>query len=1481
MNPRRLIRSLTAIWLAMVLAGQAAADIAQTPLFLVTAAAPRVMLAMSVDHQLFKKAYPDYNDLDGDGVVDITYNNNFNYDGYFASDRCYQYASGMFQPKGTTATHYCGTGEWSGNFLNWATMTRLDILRKVLYGGLRSTDSTTSTVLERAHLPSDVHAFAKVYSGTDLSKLTPYSYSEITLCNVTATLTGESQTSADPPQLRVAKGAYSLWASDERNQCLWDGEDVANTSKNPGTSANAVSSGTTNGLNVRVSVCEAGKEEANCRTYGSKTKPAGILQEYGEDGSVDFGLVSGSYGRNHEGGVLRRALGAMANSAVASENEIDGSTGIFDGSVSGIVHTLNNLRINRWNNVPGKVYNDCNTFGITQSQFLAASIGGIKHCSSWGNPVAELYLEALRYLAGESAPQYTFSGYSYETDGKQMDLPVLTSWSDPVPSSEWCAPLNVLLISSSDNSFDTDDLTGVPAELGSVADAVDAIGTTEAISGSVFAGQTTSSNGNDICDAKPFGKLSDVRGVCPTAPALEGGYHVAGLAYKAHTTDFRSDLSNTQQVNTYVVGLSKELPELVFNTGKGSVTVVPLCGANTTGSATLTASGWTPCTLADVMVRETATDGAGNLTYIRFLGVWEDSLWGNDYDHDGMSQIAVCVGPTACAAHDDDADGRTDEKYGASSTVATGQVRVTARVLGADAGNALRFGYSVSGTTADKVYNDIYRRGGKNGSVLDPKTLVPNAIRPDGYTSSEWYGPSVKVFSQGASTASLLPNPLIYAAKYGGFTDSNDNGIPDLKSEWDGDLDGLPDNYFFANNPGKLGAKLAEFLGTINTNASSASVVANAAVLDTDTRIYQAQFNSKGWFGHVYSYDISSGVVPSTYEWDAATKITAQNPSTGRNIITWRKAITAGPSSSQVTASGSGVPFRWAADQTYLNDNQKALINADGLGAKRIDWVRGAAVAGFRTRLEELSDGTKVRNVLGDIVHSTPALVGQPNYDYPDSIEPNAPYSTFKASFATTPRDTMLYVGGNDGMLHAIDATPGTTGPGGTEKLAYVPSAVLANLPNLSSPSYTHQYFVDGPPTVADAYFGTSWHTVLVAGLRGGGKGIYALDVTDPSKFSETNASSLVLWELDDTDLSGLGYTFSQPAVFKEQGSDEWVAAFGNGFGGSGAKLYIVKLSTGTLLETITLDSTAGNGLATIAPVDTDNDGLVDLIYAGDLKGSVWRVPATNTGFKKTSYSLLYAAKDPSGGAQAITTALEVGVHPFSTTGRMVFFGTGTYYQSTDNTPGSQTQTMYGIWDKDDGVTVTSVTTRNSSVLQKQEVLVTKTLSGTEVRAVSDNSLDWSTQHGWYLDLPTTGERMVSEMALRAGRLIFVTTIPSSSSCSAGGDSWLMEVNAATGGRLNINVLDINGDGTFGVGDMVDVTTTDSTGKTVTTKTPVTGRKFDAITQSPSIIRAGTGSTQNKGNVEYKFLSSSDGTIKRVVEQSAYPFGRTSWLQIK
>ena len=202
------------------LAAETMADFTAKPIVSADSAVPMVMIAASNDHQNFFKAYNDYADLDRDGEIETTYEHSFDYYGYFDSYRCYSHSGGsgaIFEPDASkTADKYCGGSSWSGNFLNWATMTRIDTVRKILFGGLRSTDTSSTTVLERSYLPGDAHSFAKYYqeaSSGEMAKLTPWSDPEITICNTTYAADGDSEDRTEPPLLRVASGgAHALVA---------------------------------------------------------------------------------------------------------------------------------------------------------------------------------------------------------------------------------------------------------------------------------------------------------------------------------------------------------------------------------------------------------------------------------------------------------------------------------------------------------------------------------------------------------------------------------------------------------------------------------------------------------------------------------------------------------------------------------------------------------------------------------------------------------------------------------------------------------------------------------------------------------------------------------------------------------------------------------------------------------------------------------------------------------------------------------------------------------------------------------------------------------------------------------------------------------------------------------------------------------------------------------------------------------------------
>ena len=325
-----------------------------------------------------------------------------------------------------------------------------------------------------------------------------------------------------------------------------------------------------------------------------------------------------------------------------------------------------------------------------------------------------------------------------------------------------------------------------------------------------------------------------------------------------------------------------------------------------------------------------------------------------------------------------------------------------------------------------------------------------------------------------------------------------------------------------------------------------------------------------------------------------------------------------------------------------------------------------------------------------------------------------------------------------------------------------MPSSVYPQLQSLSSKTYAHQYFVDGSPTAADVFYGSQWHTVLVGGLNGGGQGIYALDVTYPaaatgvtnvsgwSTFSETNAASLVLWEFTDRDMNStsstntnfdadLGYTYSQPAIGK-MANGKWAAIFGNGYNNTNADgaasttgnavLYVVDVQTGQLIKKFDTkkgmasspNTTTPNGLASPAIVDVDGDEIIDYIYAGDLQGNMWKFDVTNTNpsqwdsaYKSGSNPVPLFTALMGSTPQPITERPEVGEHPEG--GYLVYFGTGKYIETGDNSgTGQTTQTFYGIWDNG-----AAVGNSRSPLLQQQ--ILAEVSSNSELWRLTSNNL--------------------------------------------------------------------------------------------------------------------------------------------------------------
>jgi len=612
---------------------------------------------------------------------------------------------------------------------------------------------------------------------------------------------------------------------------------------------------------------------------------------------------------------------------------------------------------------------------------------------------------------------------------------------------------------------------------------------------------------------------------------------------------------------------------------------------------------------------------------------------------------------------------------------------------------------------------------------------------------------------------------------------------------------------FNAASASDLQTKLKSALLGIQGSIGVASAVTfNTATLETNSAVYLAFFNSANWSGDLLSFELSSdGSVNLSPSWSAADILDSGSPV---NYDTRRI----------ITHNGSdGVSFRWASLTSDQQDDLNAAPVGGGSGEDALNFIRGE-------RSNEGPGQYRVRgSILGDMVNAAPVFVGTPSLNWPASgffpTAVNERYSDFRYDLLLTPRTEVVYVGANDGMLHGFKASTGE------ELLAYIPGFTYSDSTNeglhyLADPLYSHQYYVDLAPTVSDVYINTgsgdAWHSILIGGGRAGGRGLFALDVTNPANFSEANAANIALWEFTHADL---GYTYSKPTVVM-MNNGKWAAVFGNGYNDTGtgeAKLFILFIEEGIdgnwaasdykIISTGVGSTTTPNGLATPAVVDTDGNGTADRAYAGDLEGNMWAFDLSGATVASwvvaTNSARLFIAKDSSGNSQPITQKPSVAFHIDPPGGShdpnlMVFFGTGKYLESDDLTSTS-TQTFYGIWD--DG---TPSIDRSDLIGQTLTVASDVDSNGNALRLITDNTVNYSNKNGWYIDLPASGERSVVNSQTRGSLVFFNTWIPSSSPCSSGGTGFLMSVEQLNGGEPDSPAFDVNGISGVNEYDIVD-----------------------------------------------------------------------------
>lgn len=540
-----------------------------------------------------------------------------------------------------------------------------------------------------------------------------------------------------------------------------------------------------------------------------------------------------------------------------------------------------------------------------------------------------------------------------------------------------------------------------------------------------------------------------------------------------------------------------------------------------------------------------------------------------------------------------------------------------------------------------------------------------------------------------------------------------------------------------ASNPSEFTAGLREALSAIQQRTSSYSNVAtNSVSLDSDTMTFSASYVAGTWTGAVNARRVSRSGVSDTIAWVSTI------PS-----LSSRKVFT--------TTGTVGATFPTSTQET-------ALARGGGRANFAVSGEDNAKYIKGETRLEERRGSSNLRNrvasVLGDIVGSSPAYVKDTN---------------------------TLYVGANDGMLHAFDAATGQ------ELFAYVPGLIannsgkISDLATLSRGDYFHKWFVDGPTVVSSKAL-TSNRNILVGALGKGGRGLFALDVTNPAT---ATAANLFKWELAETSGRNMGLVMGRPVLGSL--NDTAVAVVGNGLNSQRdrAVLLVINAETGAVIREI--DTGAGsssqpNGLSAPVGVFGADGKTLRYVYAGDMLGNVWKFDLTSS---TSTATRIFTARNSTGGVQPISGSLTVAVDP-RTRKRWIFFGTGRFLTVEDADASATTvQSMYGIIEDD------AAPTRND--LTRRTVAVTgATSDGYSVRAFEAKAPLPDGSRGWYIDLPESGERIVQDAQRVSNILVTASMIPTGDACEASGTGYINALDAFTGTSAGSSFFDLDGDGT-------------------------------------------------------------------------------------
>jgi len=1407
-----------------------AADFASIPPFITDSADPFVMINLSVELTQQAEAYTDGPQVYGSTAcpgraagVGICYTNAEQYLGYFDSEKCYKYinsaggdfsvtstayqTAGAFQtalgpnlttnqttdyfkPIGAATNRQCSGNQFSGNFMNWATMTALDEFRSAMVGGARIVDTAganAQTLLTRTHRTSwsfvnkSISTTAVSGFSTNASSVTPFVNGAIAAGN---TFVGDTLT------------VVNDWNGNNGNRVRFLNEAGAIIAE----------------FSVVVEVCDSSVGiEANCAAYtdGTNTwyKPEGVMQNNSLNMRFALTSYSAQSGNTRNGGVLRanaKYIAALMPSAtggvVSNPNAETNASGqhVFDPDCMLSEH-ITGCSLTSTSNGTGGVQNSgiinyINSFGLN----------GYK-----GNdPVAELYYEGLRYFMGLSPTSEYFNASGTLpalTDAQKDNFPVITTWDDPI--LDQCQPNYMVAIgdqfSWGDNSLPGASVngSGIPTNVSNEAEAL--------------------ALGIDVDDLTNM--VGTLEGYFPGSLGLQtrgrdkNGWYVAGLAYYANTQDIRPEagMPGIQNVKTFFIDTQE------FNGSPPQRERNPL---------------WMAAKYGGFEETDPASTSTGN----------PDPNNGDTPTLNlALTSPVTDTQRTNCSSNDEwDADGDCEpDTY----------------TLASQPANLIR--------GLNNAFNDI----ASNINAGSAAAVSTNSSSGEGTVIQGLFKPSHTEGSRKIEWLGIVQS--LFIDEFGNFREDTNN------DQTISDADRLI-AFTFNAAENKSEAQLFD-ASSYNSGETFAARPSSDTPIDTvEIEDLNAIWNARNELAKLDNTTIHTN---RTYSALADT---------GRYIFSSLDSDNDG-----LTSSSDVMPFVSASFAAGENFRYLGLDSTTSTGAANIvDFIRGKEeITGFRSRTINYDDtngndtnGVPIEEVwrLGDVVSSSPTIVGRPDTRY-DIIYNDRTYAQFREQYFD--RRNVVYVGANDGMLHAFnagfyDATTQTVDtskngavahPLGSELWAYVPYNVLPHLQWLTSTEYPHVYYVDGIPQVfdvnifdsSDPKYPGGWGTILVVGMRFGG-GDFTFDPDDDAIDADTSddvttRSSYVILDITDPESPPtllaeithpeMGYTTSRPTLIKKRkansadgtfvspDANNWYLVFGSGPYGSddanrtlaltdavsdqAGKLFVYDLKDKafevdgvTSNDYFELTTAAANGfIGDLSVADWDQDYTDDVVYFGTVRGSV---NAPSGDLMRMNLSDAFSSVDPSfsvSSAPTLFTQLlsDTGTDsandPFTGPPRVaisaqgdywVYAGSGRFFIADDGLSAPQHRYV-GIKEPVSGGALTFdtvavnafgpgldlVNTTNVEVFSdgglRDRASPTNDFvtldNGNTVRTFSALRAEIGDEQGWYFDFNTAPARNVGQSELFSSNVLFTEYIPTNDRCDPLGETFLNAVNFATG----------------------------------------------------------------------------------------------------